>query len=136
MQRPLKFGVESFMSFFRPSTLFFSPIASSSVLPYLFQVPFSCFKFYQLIPCYDLCNVRAIVFGCTFILRMTHLLAQTSTRQNVIIATAVLNGHSQPVSVIRHNTYLVFVTVSWAGHGMPVAVVTEQPNIAAPLPVV
>ena len=65
---------------------------------------------------------------------MTHLLAQTPTCLNVIMATAVLNGQSQPVSVIRHSTYLVYVTVSWSGHGMPVAAATEQPSRVAPLP--
>jgi len=63
---------------------------------------------------------------------MTHLLAQTSTCLNVIMATAVLNGQSRPVSVIRHSTYLVFVT--WPGHGIPVAAATEQPSSVAPLP--
>jgi len=65
---------------------------------------------------------------------MTHLLAQTSTCPNVIMATAALNGQSRPVSVIRHGTYLVLVNVSWPGHGMPVAAATEQPSSVAPLP--
>jgi hypothetical protein len=53
------------------------------------------------------------------------------------MAVAELNGQSQTVSVIRHCTYLVFLTVSWPGHRIPVeAATTEeaQPNRVAPLP--
>ena len=117
----------SLLCLFRPSTLFFTPIASSSVFPYLFQGPFSRLTFYQLIPCFDLCNVKQSI--------RLHVypwddapLAQTSTCLNVIMATAVPNGQSQPVSVIRHSTYLVFVIVSWPGRGMPVAAATGQPS--------
>jgi hypothetical protein len=99
MQRPLTFGGRTCL------TVALQPLLYSSMLPYLFPVPFSFLKFCKL---FQFLAVICVILKQSA--RLTHLLALKPTWPNVV-ATTLRHRQSKAVPVIGHSTYPVFVTV-------------------------